>query len=340
MPKVTILGAGQLPKDYEVTIVGRNLPGDADSLEWASPWAGAIWMPVQGSKEDDQKIQLDALAYLTRLAVSHPESSIRRIEMEEILDFEPDEDVWFRWKLPGFAELPKAKLPPKAKYGMKCTDNACPLQTVVMQPQVLIEFLRKKLEACGVKFLRFTVQSLSDLKALGHDVLINASALGALKLKDVKADPAIEPVLSQIILVKSEYNKIFMRHDKDYSVAYTYILPRLDGTAILGGIRNYGATKAEITDEVKHGIYKRLHENLPDVFPEDTSKVEHVRDIVGLQPQREAGVKIHSEVLDGQNVVHAFGLRGGGYILSFGLAREVVRLVNEFQFQFPASAKL
>jgi glycine/D-amino acid oxidase-like deaminating enzyme len=46
MPAVTILGAGvfglsvahALPRAYDVTIVARDMPGDPDSLDWASPW--------------------------------------------------------------------------------------------------------------------------------------------------------------------------------------------------------------------------------------------------------------------------------------------------------------
>lgn len=96
-----------------------------------------------------------------------------------------------------------------------------------------------RLEASGVKFKRMTVGSLSSLKCLGHDVLINASGLGALKLRDVKPDPELKTVFSQLVLVKTDYDRIFMRHGKDYSEAYTYVLPRLDGTAALGGIREY-----------------------------------------------------------------------------------------------------
>ena len=63
MPRVTIVGAGEwylgllvvartegiigvfgltiaesLPLHYDVTIVARDMPGDADTLDWASPW--------------------------------------------------------------------------------------------------------------------------------------------------------------------------------------------------------------------------------------------------------------------------------------------------------------
>jgi hypothetical protein len=55
--------AATLPKHYEITIVARNLPGEPDSQEWASPWAGAVWMGIADSCEAEQKMQLDAFAY-------------------------------------------------------------------------------------------------------------------------------------------------------------------------------------------------------------------------------------------------------------------------------------
>ncbi|KAH6873417.1 hypothetical protein B0T10DRAFT_466204 [Thelonectria olida] len=88
MASITILGAGitglaipsQLPRRYEITIIAKDLPGDPDSTEWASPWAGGIWMPIYGSRKPDQKIQLEAVAYLLRLAKTNPKSSAQEFE--------------------------------------------------------------------------------------------------------------------------------------------------------------------------------------------------------------------------------------------------------------------
>lgn len=51
-----------------------------------------------------------------------------------------------------------------------------------------------------------------------------------------------------------------------------------------------------------------MHENTPEVFKgHDPKNVEIVRDIVGIRPARVGGVRVEKEVLDGQNVVHAYG---------------------------------
>lgn len=105
-------------------------------------------------------------------------------------------------------------------------------KTVVINPNVFLPWLSKRLENQGVVFRRQDIQSLSDLKYLNHDVLVNATGCGSRFLRDV-SDDNVQEVRGQTILVKTSFDKVVMRHGK----AYTYVIPRLDGTAILGGIK-------------------------------------------------------------------------------------------------------
>jgi len=41
---------------------------------------------------------------------------------------------------------------------------------------------------------------------------------------------------------------------------------------------------------------------------------------------------LEKETIGGQNIVHAYGTTIGGYMLSFGIAREAARLVDEYVF--------
>ena len=41
-------------------------------------------------------------------------------------------------------------------------------------------------------------------------------------------------------------------------------------------------------------------------------------------------MRVDKEVVNGMKVVHVYGTAIGGYIFSFGLAREVTRLLDEF----------
>lgn len=115
MTKITILGAGitglaiasQLPRRHSITVIARDLPGDNSdddddySLNWASPWAGAVWSGMDGAAPREQKMQLEAFAQLWRLAAEHPESSVKRVEMHDVLDAKRPEEMWYFGKMPG-----------------------------------------------------------------------------------------------------------------------------------------------------------------------------------------------------------------------------------------------
>ncbi|CAH0034096.1 unnamed protein product [Clonostachys rhizophaga] len=323
MPKVTIVGAGVvgltaaslLPKTCEITVVARNLPGDELSHEWASPWAGAVFLGLDGSNLREQKMQLDSFAFWWQLAKTHPESSVRAIEMNDFQDVTP---------LEKFRVMEPHELPKDAKLGMS-------YKTVVLTPHIFLPWLRQRLEKSGVEFVRKNLQSLADLKGSGYDVLINATSLGARYLADV-ADKHMVQVRGQTVLAKTSYNKVFMRHGKDY----TYVIPRLDGTAILGGIKQHGQTHTEVDDSITEDILRRVHENLPEHFTgPKPADYDVIRYNVGIRPDRPTGVRVEKEVKDGEKIVHAYGTGGGGYVFSWGVAKEVSKLVGEFLFDPP-----
>lgn len=105
--------------------------------------------------------------------------------------------------------------------------------SLILRPDVFLPWFRTKLEKSGVQFKRMNLNSLSDARKLGHDILINATGLGSLNLQDVQ-DQDLEMVRGQTVVVKSNCNKLFMH---DNGKAYTYAIPRLDGTVVLGGTR-------------------------------------------------------------------------------------------------------
>lgn len=213
----------------DITIVGKHLPGDPYNKEWASPWAAAIWVGVQDSNPRDQKLQLDSFGVLWRLAETNPESSVRKADATEIMDMGSPKDAWYANKLPGFRFMERSELPAKSVYGMK-------YKTVVITPQVFIEWMRARLEKRGVKFLRACVESLGDLEGMGHDVLINASGLGSTTLTDVK-DDKLKPVMLQSIMLKLPSCKgLFIRRGHGY---YSTSFPRQNGEVYIGGVIEY-----------------------------------------------------------------------------------------------------
>ena len=122
-------------------------------------------------------------------------------------------------------------------------------KTVVITPKTILPWLRQRLESSGVRFRRMTFSSLSEVKVQGHDVLVNATGGGPKFLEDIR-DDNVQLIRGQTLHVKSNYDKIFIRHGKDY----TYVLPRLDGTAILGGIKQEGMTDAAVDWDIQRDV--------------------------------------------------------------------------------------
>ncbi|KAJ6007636.1 nucleotide-binding domain-containing protein [Penicillium herquei] len=284
--------ASQLPKDADVTILGEFLPGDPMDQRYVSQWAGAIWLGVHDSTPREQEMQLNSFSELWRIAERHPESGVRQIEMTEVMEIGDPAKVWYQGKVPGFRFLTPFELPPGAKWGTK-------FQTVVITPPIFLPWYRKRLEQRGVRFKRTYVKALRDLKGLGHDVLINATAFGSRNLLDVEEKRIVSMRQQNIRIRKEGYNRLYIRRGVDgyYSTAFA----RGDGTIYIGGIKNLGSHDFEPNLEHRSLIMRRQHENQPEVFPSpDIKDYEFITDHVGVYPfieSQNGGVRVEKEIL-------------------------------------------
>ncbi|KAL2173994.1 FAD dependent oxidoreductase-like protein [Thermothelomyces heterothallicus CBS 202.75] len=338
MGKITIFGAGitglataavirEKNPDHDITIVARDLPGDAPSQAWASPWACAGWVALGGISPLEREMQLAALDHLRSLAARHPESGARLVELTDcfpggVRASDPEGAVgWFRDRVPGFEVLDEGEGGgeedgARVRYG-----------SVVLTPAVFLPWLRRRLEEDGVRFVRIAeVGALADLAHLGHDVLVNASGLASSTLRDVKDDLVITD-RTWVAVVRSDYRDAFVRRGNG---VYTYVFGRGDGTAVVGGVSEPTTGELKSKEEIHQDLFRRAHENLPEHFPSASpADYDIVQDLVGIRPLRPAGVRVEKVEAGGQKVVHAYGTTIGGYIHSFGLAKEVARLVEE-----------
>ncbi|OGM48266.1 hypothetical protein ABOM_002115 [Aspergillus bombycis] len=334
MAQITILGAGiigmatasVLSRNHKVTIIARNLPGDEPTIAWTSPWAGASFIAGGCSSAREAKMQLDAFAELWRWSIAYPDSSIKQITIEDFHDDKTEDDIWWKDYMPEFHFLPPETLPQGARIGTS-------YKSLILRPDVFLPWFRTKLEKSGVQFRRMDLKSLSDARELGHDILINATGFGSLTLQDVH-DHDLETIRGQTVVVKSGYDKLFMH---DTGETYTYAIPRLDGTVVLGGTRQKNSVSPDVDWDLVQDIFTRINRHLPEHFSANPMDSEIIGHNVGLRPSRKSGVRVEKAVSEGQKIVHAYGVAGGGYIFSFGIARAVRDLVEEFLFPFPES---
>ncbi|KAK4168162.1 D-amino-acid oxidase [Cladorrhinum sp. PSN259] len=332
MPNITIFGAGitalstayTLPKSAHIKILAANLPGDSDnSQEWASPHACAGWVALGGLTPLEEQMQLDSLAFLRKLALTNPESGVRRAKMTDIHDESPPNgQVWYKDRVPGYSETQNEQGGLVTRY-----------ESVVVDPSKLLVWLRNELENQGVEFKRIgKVESLRQVKMMaGGEVLINASGMGSRDLKDV-GDEHVVGDRTYCVRVESKFTEMFVRRGKGHQ--YTYVFGRGDGTAVLGGVSVPVEEEVKTAEDVRAEIIGRTHDNLPEFFASPDQKAYTVvEDLVGIRPLRFAGVRVEKEEIEGQNVVHAYGTTIGGYIHSFGLARQVAKLVDDFVYE-------
>ncbi len=181
-----------------------------------------------GSTVRERQMQLDALAALQRIALEHPESGARIVELTDVFGSglgagDEANGVWFAGKVPGYTVLEEGERV-MVRY-----------DSVVVDPAVFLPWMKQRLEEGGVQFYRVReLKWLGELSALGfeYDVLINASGLGSMSLGDVR-DSAVSLDRTYVTVVSSDFHAAYVHRGPG---AYTYIFGRGDGTAVLGGV--------------------------------------------------------------------------------------------------------
>lgn len=218
-----------------------------------------------GSTQDqkEQEMLTTSFRYFWELCEKHPESTVKRITEHRYLDnLDNDDHVWYKSWAPGvgnkllncfsqheaefsspsllfkYRVMSPDELPPKSRAKL-----ATELTSMVMHADGYIRWLYAFLQGRGVRFVRKTVDSVAELASAefgSPDVIVNASGNGAKYLKGVE-DPLVEPIRGQTMLIRNtDIKKITIRTGDDYC----YVIPRLDGTVIIGGIKVSAGTRS------------------------------------------------------------------------------------------------
>lgn len=336
----TALRLAQIP-GYQVTIVAKHMPGDYD-IEYASPWAGANYLPV--SKAGTEAAEWDKKTWpeLQRLAEDVAEAGIHfqdiiiynrdrdegkttRAWLTEMLSAEP----WFKDVLPNFTQLPKHQLPPGVDSGTSFT-SVC-VNTAIYLPWLAGQCLK---HGCNIK--RGVIDHVADAAALPWlgftaDVVVNCSGLGASKLGGV-LDATVIPARGQIVLVRNEPGKMITVSGTDEAEdEVMYLMQRAaGGGTILGGSYQKGNWESQPDPNLATRIMKRCVELCPELTGgKGIEGLDIVRHGVGLRPLRSDGVRLAKEEINGVWVVHNYGHGGFGYQSSYGCAMAAVRLVED-----------
>jgi D-amino-acid oxidase len=113
--------------------------------------------------------------------------------------------------------------------------------------------------------------------------------------------------------------------------SWTFCVPRnFEGGTIIGGTKEPDNWEAIPSLAVREQLLANFAATFPTILsgPGNSGGFHVIRDIVGRRPTRKGGMRSEIETLSGnKKIVHAYGLGGRGYELSWGVASETAKMV-------------
>jgi len=290
-----------------VAVRTRELPRDTHSSA-----AGAIWGPFLATHQHLSKWSLETLAAL-RILAGDPDTGVKLLDGVEAARgtepvSEPEAPEWIT-QLDG-TPCPPGQLPKGFAYGWRFT-------APVADMPAYLDHLTRRLAKAGGELTLGTVTSLADA-VREAPVVVNCTGLGA---RELAGDDEVVPVRGQLVIVENPgIDRFFGEHAGD-SGEPTYFLPHGDHV-VLGSTAERG--RADLGHD--HRAAGAIVDRCAAVEP----ALRHARVLshrVGIRPSR-SSVRVEHVPVHGRSVIHNYGHGGSGVSLSWGCAREVVRMVH------------
>ncbi|KAJ5159882.1 D-amino-acid oxidase [Penicillium canariense] len=349
---IVVLGAGvsglttayllSQDPDNKITVLAKHMPGDYD-IEYASPWAGANYMPVGKQGSNHQAWERDTWPALKKITEKYPEAGIhfldaliynRKKDQEKATGNWFSELVrpnpWYKDVVPNFMGLPKSQLGPDIDNGQKFT-SVC-INTAVYLPWLVGQCTKN-----GAVFKRAVFKHIADAAYAHHsgqkaDVVVNCTGLSSKFLGGV-LDEKLLPARGQIVVVRNDPGPmVSISGTDDGEDEALYMMTRAaGGGTILGGSYQKHNWDALPDPNLANRIMKRAVAIAPQLVKEGQGieGLDIIRHSVGLRPLREGGPRIEKDLIDGVTVVHNYGHGGFGYQASFGCSEMAISLVKE-----------
>ncbi|KAI0837153.1 FAD dependent oxidoreductase [Hypoxylon sp. FL0890] len=344
MPHIVVLGAGVIglssalriqAEGHAVTIVARDFPAGFETIDaqnqinFTSPWGGAhsrLVPPTNPAEEREHAMSLQTFDHMRAVQARNPEAGITFMKGIEYLEAPgeayralTEERARQQLGMQGFRLLKKDELPEGVKWG-------CEYDTWCVNPMVYCSFLLRRFAILGGKVLRREVRDpreIFDWKFEDGpvDVVVNASGNGF-------NDENMFITRGQTCLVANSCPATITRQNADGS--WTFCVPRnFDGGTIIGGTKEPNNWDPNPSLEVRETLLRKFAATYPQILDPD-GKYTVIKDIVGRRPTRRGGVRLEKEKVDeNRTIIHAYGLGGRGYELSWGVADGVARLLVE-----------
>ncbi|KAF6844180.1 FAD dependent oxidoreductase superfamily protein [Colletotrichum musicola] len=318
---------------HSVTIVARDFPSPFEAVDvkalinYTSQWGGAHnrWvLPTNKHEERDHKMALRTYKHMELLSKSNPEAGITFMPGIEYLEDPPEQYKTLTEEKAKSLGIVDFRLLSPNEFPDDKVAWGCQYRTWCVNPMIYCSFLLRKFSWNGGKVYRKEISDpleIFAMKELSHvRTVVNCSGFGF-------GDKNSFITRGQTCAVANLSPATVTRQNADGS--WTFCVPRnFDGGTIVGGTKEPDNWDAEPSLEVREKLLKDFAATYPLILGE-SGEYRVLKDIVGRRPTRKGGMRLEKEdVGDGRAIVHAYGLGGRGFEMSWGVAEGVVELLG------------
>lgn len=314
-PQVVVVGAGVSGLTSAIRLAEAGWPvrvwAAAPPLETTSAVAGAVWAPPRPAERAAQTLGWTehSLGMFRELA-EDPGTGVRMAPALAVGDFAAGDAASTAAGL--IPDLRPAE-PPDVPKGLGAGFRAT--LPMIDMPHYL-GYLTRRLAAAGCDIEVRRVRSLVEA-ADAAPIVVNCSGLGAAALA---GDDTVRPLFGQhLVLTNPGLRQLFL--DTSLGPEWTCFFPHPQ-RVVCGGISIPDRWDTTPDPEVSDRILQRCRRIEPRL-----AESEVIETITGLRPDRPS-VRVEAEPLGRAVCVHNYGHGGNGVTLSWGCARDVVRLVE------------
>ncbi|WP_442791116.1 FAD-dependent oxidoreductase [Mycobacterium sp. Aquia_216] len=273
--------------------------------------AGAVWAPPRPAERATKTLAWTEYSLgVFRDLAANPDTGVQLAPALSVGELTATEAMSSAAQLiPELRPVEPSELPEGFRAGFRAT------MPMVDMPHYL-DYLTRRLAAAGCELEEHPVQSLAEATDAAP-IVINCSGLGA---RTLVGDDTVRPLFGQhVVLANPGLRQLFLEINNGPEWVCYFPHPQ---RVVCGGIsipdRWDTAAEPDITERIVARC-RRIEPRLGDA--------EVIETITGLRPDRPS-VRLEAEPLGRARCIHNYGHGGNGVTLSWGCARDVVRLVS------------
>ncbi|CAM3383694.1 amino acid oxidase [Mycobacterium intermedium] len=314
MHPIVVIGAGVsgltsavclAEEGWPVRVWTATLPSQTTSVV-----AGAVWRPRALEPVDKTLAWGQESLREFRELVHDPTSGVRMAPALSVYD--PADDLPESRGdelVPDLRPADPAELPSGFRAGAHAT---LPMIDMLQY----LDYLTRRLAAAGCDIEIHPARSLAEAAEVAP-VVVNCAGLGA---RELASDKTIRPAFGQhVVLANPGLTQLFVELTSRRE--WTCYFPH-PNRVVCGGISIPGRWDTGPIPEVSERILRDCYRVEPRL-----TQAAVIETITGLRPDRPV-VRVERENIGSARCIHNYGHGGDGVTLSWGCAREVVRLVS------------